>query len=271
MQHQAKSTTNQTTQANPGNPSDPASAAPAPDADQPTLIELLESRAAHVLHDCAAQIHDIAASPEEEIQVLELLVILADLQAGRAEAARACVRRLFPLQEQTNSAVYQGIAAPMLENLQAQAASSGVMASFYRTRLLHLQQAWRAKAGTPTPQSPAYALPFDALHAYDHFAHPLGSLLQTLPGEITNLGSLSLEEKQMCTSVAALAYQAQETLMDGMAAVGDLIAAGSDKVDVTTLKHAGALVGWLTKEVRFMTQCAAEYGAAAMHGRTRTI
>ncbi len=248
-----------------------------PELDTPTLINLLESRAAPLLQDCTAQIHDIAATPEEEIQVLELLVMLADLQAGRAEAAGACVRRLFPQHGNTASAVYHGIAVPMLHSLQAQAASSSVMASGYRARLLQLQRDYRANhnPAQATPANalppPAYALPFDALHAYDHFAYPLGALLQALPGEITNVGSLSLEERQMCSSVAALAYQAQETLMDGMAALGNLISASSDKAEATTLKHAGALLGWLTNEVRFMTQCAAEYGAAAMHGRKQTM
>ena len=98
--------------------------------------------------------------------------------------------------------------------------------------------------GTHPAQS--WQLPHDALHVFDHFAYPLGTLLQTLPGDITNVGSLDHEERQMCESVAALAYQAQETLMDGLAALGNLLAAAGNRVEAATLAQAGNLTAWLS-------------------------
>jgi hypothetical protein len=45
-----------------------------------------------------------------------------------------------------------------------------------------------------------------------------------LPGDITNQPSLTHEQREMCESVAALSYLAQDTLLDGMEAMGALLA-----------------------------------------------
>jgi hypothetical protein len=235
----------------------------------------------HVLNDCAALISQAAATLEEEIQATELVVILADLQAGRAESSAACVRRIFP--QALDTAIYHGMAAPTLQCLQTQAHNAGRTASFYRARLKQLRRQYAEQYANlrDKPSVKCWQLSPDALHAFDHFAYPLGTLMQTLPGDITNVGSLNQEERQMCESVAALAYQAHDIVMDGLEALGALLAQAGDKanpkaegktaVEAATLTQAGNLLTWLTGLARFMAQNAAEYGATAMNLRKSCV
>jgi hypothetical protein len=236
-----------------------------------------------VLNDCAALISQAATTLEEEIQATELVVILADLQAGRAESSAACVRRIFP--QALDTAIYHGMAEPTLQCLQTQAHNAGRTASFYRARLKQLRRQYAEQYANvrDKPTVKSWQLPPDALHAFDHFAYPLGTLMQTLPGDITNVGSLNQEERQMCESVGALAYQAHDIVMDGLDALGALLAQVGDManartaataeakmetvMEAATLTQAGNLLTWLTGQARFMAQNAAEYGAAAMNLR----
>lgn len=244
---------------------------PAPTLDASTLAP-----------GCHDQIAAIATSTTEEIRITELVVLLADLQAEQAEQQAACLRRcIYP---QADAWLWQQLALPTLATLQAVANQANSRASLYRVWLKHLrsQPGHAAKAASVQ----------NALHAFDHFIFPLGALLQALPGDITNQPSLTHEQREMCESVAALSYESQETLFDGIAAIGALLAhagahqqaggaaqadtgasaderaptytgAGANALPGHTLAHAGKLLSWLTSEARFMGKNAAEYSAAA--------
>lgn len=217
---------------------------------------------AALLNQVAQQIASCATSIEEEIRITELIVILFEQQAERADHALATVQRLYP-QAQT-SAIYQVIVEPTRHTLQTQAQQASSSARLYRTRLQQL------RSMLPLGESNPATLPTSVLHAFNHLCYPLGTLMQTLPGDITNTGSLNPEQRQMCQTVAALAYHAQETLLNGVEALGSLLALAdkwTSQAESSTLAHAGALVKWLTTESRFMAQNAAEYGAAARNVR----
>ena len=150
---------------------------PAPTLDASTLAP-----------GCHDQIAAIANSTTEEIRITELVVLLADLQAEQAEQQAACLRRcIYP---QTDARLWQQLALPTLTTLQTTANQANSRASLYRVWLKHLRS-------QPGHAAQAAAVK-DRLHAFDHFTFPLGTLLQALPGDITNQPSLTHEQREMC-------------------------------------------------------------------------
>lgn len=231
--------------------------------DHPTPQNSPTPDEAALLQEAAQQIASYATSIDEEIRITELIVILFDQQAERADNALTLVQRLYP-QVQT-SAIYEGIVHPTRQNLQTQAQQASSSARLYRTRLQQLRRML-----PPDEDNPAN-YPASARHAFNHLTYPLGTLMQILPGDITNVASLNPEQRQMCQSVAALAYQAQETLFNGLEAIGSLLAGTGNRAETLTLTHTGALITWLTSEARFMAQNVAEYGAAARNARASAV
>ncbi len=200
-------------------------------------------------------------SPEDDIRMTELVVLTADMQAQWLEKTMALIRRLYP---KASGPAQSGIAVcNLLTGIEAQANSARDVATLYR-----------AKLATLWTQHPQYAPPAwhggtDALHAYDHLTYPLGQLMQMLPGDITNQPSLSMEEIDMCHSASALAFQAQETLLDGLEALGQLQEMAEEYADERPLPPIGKLIGYLSGQSRFMALCGAEYRAAAENVRRR--
>ena len=199
-------------------------------------------------------------TPEEEVRVAELLMIIVDMQAQWLEKGFRTISHLYP--PDCGSAFDQVLANSALAGLKAQGDAARQNAVLYRAHLNELRARY--------PQFARHNWPMvqDAMKAFDHFTWPLGELMQHLPGDITNHTSLSAEEVRMCESASVLADYTHHLLLNGLEAVTQLLAlAGQQKPDA--LPALGRLTQYLTEESRFMAQNAAEYGMAAQNLRRR--
>ena len=99
---------------------------------------------------------------------------------------------------------------------------------------------------------------------YDkHYYYPLGRMMQLLPGDITNVPSLTLEEGRMCEAVSLYANQAQETIEQGLRDIEKL----ADIMDVNRLggqfPDMTSFITYLETEAEFMERNKTDYGSAA--------
>ncbi len=226
----------------------PAPEGTTPAFDLATLLQMPPaSRSAHF-------------SPEEEIRVAELLMIIVDMQAQWLEKGFRTISHLYP--HGSGTAFDQVLANGALAGLQAQGDAARQNAKLHRERLTQLRAAY--------PQYARHNWPMvqDAMKAFDHFTWPLGQLMQHLPGDITNQASLSAEEVRMCESASVLADYTHHLLLNGLEAVTPLLALAGQQAP-HTLPAIGKLMQYLTEESRFMAQNAAEYGEAAQNLRRR--
>jgi hypothetical protein len=99
---------------------------------------------------------------------------------------------------------------------------------------------------------------------YDkHYYYPLGRMMQLLPGDITNVPSLTLEEGRMCEAVSLYANQAQKTIEQGLRDIEKL-------ADIMTVNNLGGqlpdmttFITYLETEAEFMEGNMTDYGSAA--------
>ncbi len=200
-------------------------------------------------------------SLDDEIRITEMAILLADTQTQWLEKTLLLLQRLCPPSCPLPAA---GMAGNTVQGgIQAEIAHATQVAGHYRAKLKSLHESHPNKASKP------WAGKVSALDAYNNYTYPLGQLLQALPGDITNQHSLSREEIKMCKSVAALAYDAQETLMEGLVSLGQLQAIAETHATPAKLPAIGKLIGYLTEQARFMALNAADYSTAAENIRVK--
>lgn len=195
--------------------------------------------------------------PLDDIVTTEMIIVIADSQAQWLEKAAASVRRLAPTGAHASPAKAV-FASQLLASLAHYTQQANHIAASHRARL----KALRATLAMQEKRAV-----HDVLHAFDHFTWPLAQLLQELPGDITNQSTITPEQAHMCESVAALSNVEQDTVLDGLEALGALLAMAGDTVTPEMVSHCGRLLGWLTAQSRLMGHNAAEYGAAAQNLR----
>jgi hypothetical protein len=219
-------------------------------------------------NDLANPYHALTGQPaaqppslDDEIRITEMAMLLADTQAQWLEKTLHLLQRLCPPNGALPAA---GMAGKAIQGgIQAEIAHATQVAGHYRAKLKTLRESHPNQASKP------WAGKVSALDAYHHYTYPLGQLLQALPGDITNQHNLSREEIKMCKSVAALAYDAHETLMEGLVSLGQLQAIAEGHATSATLPAIGKLIAYLTEQARFMALNAADYSTAAENIRVK--
>lgn len=191
----------------------------------------------------------------ERLHIIEMAAVLADLYATQTTIMLSELTRISPIPSERPA--YTHFAAPVIAALQAQSEFATQRSGEYRK--LH------ERLRTTHPQiSGPWNAPKTILHAYDDiFTYPLGRLLQALPDEITNQRNFTSEQVQACRTVAMLADLANRTAIDGIQAIGELLAIAGEHTPAETLPKFGRLIEYLTQEARFMAQNSLEYWDAA--------
>lgn len=97
-----------------------------------------------------------------------------------------------------------------------------------------------------------------------HYYYPLGRLMQLLPGDITNVDSLTPEQGNMCRAVSEYAAQAHKTISDGLEAIDALAGKLYERELGNLMPDLNEFMDYLESEAEFMECNKNDYGSAAI-------
>jgi hypothetical protein len=96
----------------------------------------------------------------------------------------------------------------------------------------------------------------------DRPIYAVGSLMQFLPAEITDIKGLTPKQSKMAAAVAHYAAIIYDTNIDGIAEIGKLMHKAGSECPVS-MSVLGRLIQHLSYEAQFMQQAAQDYGDAS--------
>jgi hypothetical protein len=96
----------------------------------------------------------------------------------------------------------------------------------------------------------------------DRPIYVVGSLMQFLPAEISDIKGLTQRQSKMAAAVAHYAAIIYDTNIDGIAEIGKLMHKAGSECPVS-MSVLGRLIQHLSYEAQFMQQASQDYGDAA--------
>ncbi len=213
---------------------------------------LLEPSIDDLLKILPEKIPHLVLSTENIIKMFKLTCILADCHAQQAANTLESVARLFPVPD-SKSMAYQAIGEPAIRALQIQNEQASAIAKKCRAQLVQWCKDY------PEAVESQHIDKADISKFAERYTYPLWTMLQILPHNITTVSALDDEQRQMCKAVSGLADHAQNTLLDGLEAIGDLLTIAGQHAPPEKLPQLGSLIRHLSSEARYMAQNAQEY------------
>jgi hypothetical protein len=215
---------------------------------EPTIDDLLKILPEKIPH--------LVLSAENAIKMLKIACILANSHAQQAFNTLSSIARLFP-EPDSKSMAYQAIGEPAMRALQIQNERASAVAKKCRAQIAQWCKDY------PEAAESQHGDKADISTFTERYTYPLWTMLQILPHDITNQNSLDDEQRKMCMAVSGLSGHTQNTLWDGLEAIGDLLTVAGQHVTPEKLPQLGGLIRHLSSEARYMAQNAQEYFDAA--------